>query len=73
MRALVMTEDVVLVSLVESLLREAGIDVHVFDTHASALHGAVGRAPQRVMVPDDQWPRAQRLLVDAELAAWLVD
>ena len=50
MRELVLTDDAVLVSFLETLLKDAGIEVHVFDRNLNALNGAVGRAPQRVMV-----------------------
>ena len=73
MRELVLTDDAVLVSFLESLLKDAGIEVDVFDRNLNALNGAVGRAPQRVMVPSDQWERARRVLVEADLGHWIVD
>jgi hypothetical protein len=59
MRPLVLSDDPVLVNFVETLLREAGIEAHVLDRHASALMGAVGRVPQRVVVADNDWERAR--------------
>jgi hypothetical protein len=29
--------------------------------------------PRRVLVPDDDWERARRILTDADLKAWLRD
>lgn len=73
MRELVLTDDAVLVSFLETLLKDAGIEVHVFDRNLNALNGAVGRAPQRVMVAWDQWELATRVLADADLGHWIVD
>jgi hypothetical protein len=71
MKALVKSDDAVLVSFITSLLKEAGIEAHVFDRHASALQGAVGQAPERIMVASDEWERARRLLDDAGLGHWI--
>ena len=73
MRELVLTDDAVLVSFLETLLKDAGIEVHVFDRNLNALNGAVGQAPQRVMVAHEQWDQARRVLVDADLAQWIVE
>lgn len=70
---LVLTNDVVLVSYVESLLREARIASVVLDRNLSGLHGAVGLVPQRILVDKDDWAAARMLLVDVGLAAWIVD
>jgi hypothetical protein len=73
MREIVASDDPVLVNYVETLLRGIGIATAVYDRHASSLHGAVGRAPQRVVVEDDDWGPAAQLLKDAGLEAWIVD
>ena len=73
MRELVLTDDAVLVSFLETLLKDAGIEVHVFDRNLNALNGAVGRAPQRVMVAPEQWDQARRVLVEADLGHWIVE
>lgn len=73
MRELVLTDDPVLVNFVETLLRDAGITVHVFDRYAAQLHGAVGRAPQRVVVAAEDWDLAAEVLADAELGQWIVN
>lgn len=73
MRELVLTGDAVLVNFVENLLMEAGIGVHVFDRHLNALNGAVGLAPQRVIVEAEQWERAAQILIGAGLGQWIVE
>ena len=73
MRELVLTDDAVLVSFLETLLKDAGIEVHVFDRNLNALNGAVGTAPKRVMVAPGEWERATLVLVDAGLGHWIVN
>ena len=71
MRELLLADDIVLINFVETLLAGRGIQSVVFDRHANALHGAVGTAPQRVMVADADWPRAAALLEEAGLGHWI--
>lgn len=73
MRELILTSDSVLVSFVETLLKDAGVEVHVFDRNLNALNGAVGPAPQRVMVAPEEWDRAKRVLIEADLGQWIVE
>ncbi|WP_121256445.1 DUF2007 domain-containing protein [Nocardioides ferulae] len=67
MAELLRTQDPALVSLVEGLLGEAGIAVHVADRHMSALEGGILPFRTRLLVPDEQAAAARELLVDAEL------
>ena len=67
MKELVRTNDAVLISFVESLLRDAGIGCLVADQNMSVLDGSIGVLPRRILVPDDQFTRACRLLQDAGL------
>ena len=59
------TNDLVLISFVEALLREAGIEAWVADQNMSIIEGSLGVLPRRVMVAADDAVRARRLLVDA--------
>ncbi|MHB2166939.1 putative signal transducing protein [Alsobacter sp. R-9] len=68
MVVLLRTNDIVLISVVESLLDEAGIGCFVADQHISALEGGIGAFPRRIMVPADREAQARRLLTDAGLA-----
>jgi hypothetical protein len=72
MLTIVRTNDLVLISLLESMLDEAGIDVFVADVHVSALEGMIGAFPRRIMVPSDRAAQARRLLTEAGLGAELV-
>ena len=68
MRELVRTNDVVLVSAVGALLDGAGIHHLVFDQNMSVLEGSLGVLPSRVLVSDDEFTAARRVLTDAGLA-----
>ena len=71
MQAILRTNDPVLLSFVEALLREAGIGHHVADAHISVLEGSIGAFPRRVLVVDEEVEAARRLLTEAGLAAEL--
>jgi hypothetical protein len=59
---LLRSNDLVLLSYVLHLLREAGITPHVFDQHTSAVEGSIGALPRRIMVDEDELARAQRIV-----------
>src|SRR5260221_5182966 len=62
MRELLRTNDFVLVSYLEAVLADAGIDAVVLDGHTSVAQGSLLAIPRRVMVEDDDLAAAQRLL-----------
>ena len=70
---LVRTNDLVLISLIETLLDEAGVSFFVADQHMSAVEGSLGFLPRRILVDSEEADRARRVLVDAGLAAELRD
>lgn len=72
MRDLVTTNDPVLLSYVQALLKEAGVDYAVFDANMSAVQGTLGAVPQRLAVPEDSLAAARRILDDAGLGQWIV-
>lgn len=65
MRELVRTNDAVLISAVEALLRGAGIEHLIVDHNMSVLEGSIGIFPRRILVGEDELPAARRLLTDA--------
>ena len=65
---LLRTNDLVLISRIEAILAETGIEVFVADWHMSALEGSLPFLPRRVLVASDVVPRARRALLDAGLA-----
>ncbi|WP_353645998.1 DUF2007 domain-containing protein [Mesorhizobium sp. WSM2239] len=62
---LIRTNDTVIISFVESLLRDAGIACFVADQNMSVLDGSIGILPRRVMVTADDAAAARRLITDA--------
>lgn len=65
MKELLRTNDPVLLSWLTVLLRDDGIHSVVFDVHTSVLEGSANAIPLRLMVIDDDFEAARRLLVDA--------
>ncbi len=62
MRAVLKTNDPVLLSFAQSLLTEADIESVVFDENASVMDGSLGILPRRLMVVDDDFERGAALL-----------
>jgi hypothetical protein len=65
MKELIRSNDPVLLSWLSAALAGEGIDSVVLDAHTSVLEGSAGAIPRRLMVIDDDLPRAQRILDDA--------
>lgn len=68
MRELIRANDPVLVSAVVALLEAAGLRPLVLDQNMSVLEGSIGVLQRRIMMIDDEFAQARRLLSDAELA-----
>jgi hypothetical protein len=62
MRAVLKTLDPVVLDYAANLLSQEGIPSVIFDTHASIMDGSMGMVPRRLMVPDDDFARADFLL-----------
>ena len=67
MQELMRSNDAVLISFVDALLKDAQIPHFVADVHMSILDGSIGVLPRRVLVDPEQLDKARRLLQDAEL------
>ncbi len=70
---LVRTNDIVLISFIESLLTQAGVAFFVADQHMSAVEGSLGFLPRRILVDADEHQRARRLMQEAGLSKELPD
>jgi hypothetical protein len=68
---LLRSNDAVLISFVEALLRDAGITHFVADQNMSILDGSIGILPRRVLIDADREDEARRLMKDADLGAHL--
>ncbi|WP_439529812.1 putative signal transducing protein [Pannonibacter sp.] len=73
MEELLRTNDPVIISVVGSLLGQAGIAHFVADGNMSILEGSLGIIPRRVMVDSDDIDAARRLMRDADLGHELSD
>jgi hypothetical protein len=65
MKELLRTNDVVKLSWLEALLSDAGILALVLDNNTSVLEGSAGAIPRRLMVSDEDYQRARRVLIAA--------
>lgn len=70
---LVRTNDLVLISLIETLLSQAGVAFFVADQHMSAVEGSLGFLPRRIMIASNEEERARRLMREAGLSGELRD
>ncbi len=68
MKELIRTNDAVVISFVESLLKDAGIESLVADQNMSVLDGSIGILPRRILVLEDDLEEARRILADAGIA-----
>ena len=62
MKAVLKSNDVVLLSFAQSLLRDAQIETLLLDENASIMDGSLGILPRRLMVADEDFLQAQRIL-----------
>ena len=67
MKELVRTNDLVLITLIEVLLKEQSVDYLVFDQNMSVLEGSIGVLPRRIMARNDDFDRARKILIDADI------
>ena len=65
MRTVTTSNDLVRLSFLHALLRDAGIDCVLLDSHTSAVEGGIGAIPRRLMVLDEDEPHARRVLREA--------
>ena len=68
---LIRTNDAVLLSFAESLMKDAGIACLIADQGMSILEGSLGLLPRRFLVAEDDADKARKILVDAGLEAEL--
>lgn len=73
MLELIRTNDAVLLSFAESLMRDAGIHCLVADQGMSILEGSLGMLPRRFLVEAERAEEARAILTDAGLGGELRD
>lgn len=67
------TNNAVVLSLAQSLLKDAGIGHLLADENMSILEGSIGMLPRRLLVDGEEIIRARRLMVEAGLGDELRD
>ncbi len=65
MRELLRSNEAVQLSFFVALLEDQGIPAIVLDSHTSILEGSASAILQRMMVADDDYDQARRILGDA--------
>ena len=66
MQEVIRTNDPVLLSFVEAVLRDAGIAAVVVDQNMSVLEGSIGVLPRRILVSDDDSAEALSLVAEIQ-------
>ncbi|HEX2761856.1 MAG TPA: DUF2007 domain-containing protein, partial [Rhizomicrobium sp.] len=62
MRAVIKTNDPVLLNFAANVLEQEGIGHAVFDENASVMDGSMGFLPRRLMVLEEDFAAAEKLL-----------
>ncbi|MBT5264161.1 MAG: DUF2007 domain-containing protein [Rhodospirillaceae bacterium] len=65
MKELLRTTDLVRLSFLQALLRDAGIEPIVLDGNMSVLEGSANAIPRRLAVSSDDYDRACRVLEES--------
>jgi hypothetical protein len=65
MRTIALSNDLVRLSFLTALLRDAGIEAVLLDGYASATDGSIGAIPRRLAVSARDEARARRVLEEA--------
>lgn len=73
MEELLKTNDLVLISFVEALMRDAGIQVLVLDQNMSVIEGSLGVLPRRILVPEHRIETAREILRSAGIGHELAE
>ena len=67
------TNDLVLISVIESILTAERIAYFVADQNMAAVEGSLGFLPRRILVDAREEERARRIIAEAGLAGELRD
>jgi len=66
MKKLLRSNELVFLSWIQALLTSEGIEPILLDIHTSVLEGSTWAIPRRMMVHDEDYHRARRLVTDAD-------
>jgi len=65
MRTIVISNNLIRLSFLAALLRDAGIESTLLDNHVSAVEGSIGAIPRRLAVPWEDEAQARQVLAEA--------
>lgn len=71
MQELLRSNDIVRLSFLTALLADAGIAAVIFNSHTSAAEGSISAIPRRLMVAEEDYARARRILINSGETAGL--
>lgn len=71
MHELIRSNDPVLLSFAESLLKDAGLRCFIADTHMSVLEGSAGFLQRRLIIDAEDREEAEEIIRDAGLGGEL--
>jgi hypothetical protein len=71
MQELLRSNNLVRLSFLTALLADAGIEAVIFDSHTSVAEGSISAIPRRLMVEDEDYSRARRILIESGEGAGL--
>lgn len=73
MRTLLRTNDPVLISYAEAMLKGEGLEPLVWDTNMSIADGSLGVLPRRLVVKSEDYNRARAIMLDLNLGHELAE
>ncbi len=65
MRVIAASNDLIRLTFLQALLRDAGIACLLLDMHTSAVEGSIGAIPRRLVVAEEDENQARRVLREA--------
>ena len=66
MKEVLRTNNLILISRVQTILDDAGIQNKLLDTHASNIEGNISAIQRRLVVSNDDFQQSQKLINDLE-------
>ena len=62
MKEVLRTNDLIIISLIKSVFKAAGIKNQILDTHTSIIEGSILAIEKRIMVSDHDFQQSQKLI-----------
>ena len=66
MKEVIRTNNLILISRVQTILDDAGIQNKLLDTHASNIEGNISAIQRRLVVSNEDFHQSQKLINDLE-------